>query len=277
MRNIDDTLNFNIPLILEYGVSLLVTLGLLNYVYFGPMAVATIFIFWYVYGTMIKYINTVTQLVKFQNINLNVSVETYKLSLDKMLDYRCSKIDHILTKKLDKCLINLNKTGKFLKNYANRWLGMRKMRLNCILVLFAYSMPALIKVFLKGYFYKRSLLSYALALTYSLRIGQNIDGFITALAPILTEITAYGRLENFIKNAKCDNQRCKKLNIVDREKPEYAIWFKHCNLYLSHNRVLKNVSVRIKRGFRAVFWGSHGAGKHVLVKLIMSIYNLDEN
>ena len=54
-----------------------------------------------------------------------------------------------------------------------------------------------------------------MALTYSLRIVNHIDGFISALAPILREITAYGRIENFIENAKVENAGSKRLNIVE--------------------------------------------------------------
>lgn len=204
-------------------------------------------------------------------------MDSYKNGIEKMLEYRCSHIDNILTSNFEESQGQLTIDNKNLLNYSSRWLGMKKMKITCILILFAYSMPALIQIFLKDYLYKRSVLEYAMALTYSLRIAEYIDGFISAMAPTLREITAYGRLENFIEKAKSENTGCKKLKIVDQVKPEFAVWLKRCNIYLNTSHILKNLSLRIQSGAKMILWGAHGSGKHVLVKLIMCVYNLDEN
>jgi ABC-type multidrug transport system fused ATPase/permease subunit len=110
-----------------------------------------------------------------------------------------------------------------------------------------------------------------------LRIVTHIDGFISALAPILREITAYGRMENFIENAKIENARSKRLKIVEQDQPNYAVWLKQCTLYLNTTQLLKKCSLRIAKGNRAIIWGAHGTGKHILVKLIMCVYMLEDN
>lgn len=155
-----------------------------------------------------------TKLILFYNESKDATLEAYKNGIDKMLEYRCANIQKVLFSDFETSNLKFYKNNKNLLNYANRWLGMKKMKLNCVLILFAYSMPALIQIFLKDHFYQRSVFQYAFALTYSLKIGEFIDGFIGALAPTMREISSFNRLENFIKNGVCDNSNSKKLKIV---------------------------------------------------------------
>ena len=46
---------------------------------------------------------------------------------------------------------------------------------------------------------------------------------------------------------------------------------------MNSSQIIKNLSLRIAKGNRAIIWGEHGTGKHVLVKLIMCVYMLEDN
>lgn len=57
---------------------------------------------------------------------------------------------------------------------------------------------------------------------------------------------------------------------------EYAIWMKKCSVMLNNCQIMKDCSLRIKKGATVALWGRAGSGKKVLTKLMMGIYKFEE-
>lgn len=87
---------------------------------------------------------------------------------------------------------------------------MRIIIVNTSLIFVAYLIPNIIVFYLQGRF-NRSLLEFALAISWSLKIVNYFNTFIRSITNVYTEIVSFGRLEYFLTHYQSEEVGKKKL------------------------------------------------------------------
>ena len=152
---------------------------------------------------------------------------------------------------------------------------MRMIIINATLIVVAYAIPNVIVFYLQGKFNK-SLLEFALAISWSLKIVGYANSFINSIVAVYTEIVSFGRLEFFLKNRKIEETEKKKLYSLSRKLSVYDAVVKRVHLNLAGRSVIEDFNLALQNGEKVALIGESGSGKHLFFNLLMKIYEREQ-
>lgn len=290
---LDTKISYKLQDMLESFMFCLAGMIILNYVYLGVMAIITIILFFYVLSKISAFLKTIQSLSKFKSEYSAEIRVVYNYINNEILNFRLSKKSNLLKDVFMETTNELQRAKSHIAFYASRWLAIRMIIFNTTLMTAAYAIPLAFLYFLNDIkFFERSILVLAFSMSWSLKITDYFNRYINALIEVYTDIVSFGRMKNFVENCviedRVEAEIVSPFLMIERQNPskketeregvfKEIVRFEDVSLTLSGRKVLNQIGMVIREGEKIVIAGEHGAGKTTLFKLIMSLYEKDEN
>lgn len=270
LRSMDTNVNKGLQDLIESFVFCLGGMIILNYIYLGGMLIATIIIGLYAYITITVFLKTTNSFINFIAEGSSLLQEVYNETIGEIFKYRLLQKTNLIQEKFDLATDEMQRSLTHFAFFSKRWLGIRIGFVNTALILCGYLLPIFIVIFLKGVV-NVSTFEIAISSMWSLKIVELVNTFIRNLVELHSQIISFGRLDHF--EAEAVTERSIGLCVsTDRELPNEICKISKGNLVIGQREVLKDVNFKLKKGSMVAIAGESGAGKHVLIDLILGIY-----
>lgn len=273
IRRIDEIINIQVERGLEALVFVIGGLLVINWIYLGITLIITIACGIYLTRAMNKFFKTTISLVRFIAENTGSFQDVLALTMEEIFEYRVMKCDRIIEKRFQSTSNEMQRAMTHLGFYCKRWLGVKVGITNTVLIFQAYMIPIIVVVFFHSYI-NLSALELALVISWSLKLVGYLTTLVNCTVSVFNNIVSYGRMEHFLKEVKTE----KIDNLKFRPKIEnvnYIVYLDKISVTLGKREVLKNISLKIKKGKKVGLLGESGSGKHSLCNLLMRIYDPD--
>ena len=274
IKRLDDVVNPHIHNIFDGLAFCIGGMIILNYVYIGTMLIVTIVLAIYLKFLMRKFNKTSTVFVQFIAENTSSMQDVYLTCINEINKYRLLNKMDILEKQFCITSNEMQRAVSHLGYVAKRWLGIRMIPISTTLMVVAYLIPNIIVFYMQGAFQK-SLLEFALAISWSLKLVTYFTSLVSSVLQTYSEIVSFGRLEYLLENLDREETSKKRLQGVRRKDTSCAVVMKRINLTLADRLILKDINLAIKKKEKVAVVGESGSGKHVLFNLLMKIYIRD--
>jgi|GEM_PF-5043641 len=156
--------------------------------------------------------------------------------------------------------------------YSHRWLGIRLMTINVLVIFLSYSIPTIIVLYLGHTAFHRTIIELYLAIIWSLKFTYYLQHGLESLIEVLDDEVSYGRIEHYLKNSCLEKSNSLE---VFPDDYKFAINIQRLNCSINQRKILDNLNLFIKRGQKVALVGQHASGKHVLFNIILQ--NLEKD
>jgi ABC-type multidrug transport system fused ATPase/permease subunit len=201
LRLIDGDLNHEIQHLIEYTVFGIGAIVVVNLVYMGLLLIPSLAIAWYFNAVFRRYIRTERRLFKFEAEYEAKMYDVLLLSIDHEYKYRIMKKGILLRNRFVRVSNQLERVRIHIDYYSHRWLGIRLMIINVIVIFLCYLVPTIKDLYLSQTIFERSLIEFYLAIIWSMKLTYYLQHGLEALVQVLDDEVSYGRIEYFLKNA----------------------------------------------------------------------------
>lgn len=275
IKKIDDIVNTRLHTLFESLAYCLGGMLILNYVYIGSMFVVTILLGFYLRYVFVSFVKTTTKMVQFISENTSHMQECAKISIEEMLHYRTQGKVFLLKESYYKATDEMQRAMSHLGFFSKRWLGMRMMISESALIAVAYLIPNFI-IFYLGEAFSKSLLQFALAISWSLKIVGHFNLVVSSVFSIFAQIVSFGRLEHFLERVQIEEIGHPSLDKVKRLNTDKGIVMKEVNLTLANIKRVNRLTFSIQKEDSVALLGDSGSGKHLIFLLLLQIFEIDD-
>ena len=272
LKQIDQKLNNHLKNGTEALTLIIWGLLVVNYVYLGVYLAIFGLIFAYVQHIVKRFVKATQCFIEFIAENNALMQGMFKKTLNNSLDLRILGGTSMLEKSFANQANELQRAISHLGFFSKRWFGARMAFVYAFLTFFAYFVPVCYLYFLDD-FQPRSMLEYALAFSWSLKLPSYLESMVTGYLETFLEIASFGRMENFSKNSVKEKDDHPQIN--SKSLFPVSVIFKNVNLTINGISILKDISFNIRAGKKVALVGESGCGKHHVLKLLTGYYNKD--
>lgn len=243
LRLIDEELNHNIQHLIEYTVFLIGSIILVNVLYVGLMIIPSLLIAWYFKTVFERYIRTEKKLFKFEAEYEAKMYDVLLLSIDQEYKYRVMRKGILLRNRFIRVSNQLERVRIHVDYYSHRWLGIRLMIINVLVIFFCYLTPTIIVLYLSDTIFHRTIIELFMAIIWSLKLTYYLQHGLEAMIQVLDDEVSYGRIEHYLKNAKVESRH----DLVKNPNSfKFAISIHNLNCSMAQRKILDNFSMCIK-------------------------------
>lgn len=287
---LDDELNIRIQKTFDSLVMLLGALVILNYIYFGVMAIITIFLIVYSYFVLKKYLRVIQSLCEILAEKKSMLQNMYLRSSLDSIHYRELCMLPGLRDRFYKISNSFQQVSTHLHNYSQRWLGMKILPMKIFLTISFFVIPAMLKIYLPE-IYLTSNWKLALSIVWSVKMIGYYEAFFLEFCTMLQYLVSVGRIFNYLEHTEIEwgfvqnlegkassNNKKKASKEIKYEAfnkacaPSYAIRAEKLCLKYGRREAIKGITFEIPRRGRVAILGYAGSGKHSLMNVIMGLY-----
>lgn len=272
LRLIDEKLNHNIQHFIEYAIFLVGSILVVNVLYLGMMVIPSILIGWYFLSVFKRYIRTEKKLFKFEAEYESKMYDVLLLSIDQEYKYRIMKKGILLRNRFIRVSNQLERVRIHVDYYSHRWLGVRLMIINVVVIFLCYLVPTIIVLYLEDTWFKRTIIELYLAIIWSLKFTYYLQHMLESMIQVLDDEVSFGRIEHYLKNAKVE---CRPTYLKEPNYYSHAIDIRNLNCSMANRKILDNFGLKIKKGQKVALVGHHGSGKHTLFGIILMNFEKD--
>lgn len=285
MKILDSILSSKLQNLLESLMFFTAGMVILNYIYFGLMAIVTIIMLIYVNWLTKKFLKSMKFLVKLRTRKAADLKSTFGFVNQQMLNFRLAKKEHILRELFNKSSNEFQRAATHIAFYSGRWFGIRMIVINTTLITVSYIIPLIFIYMLENTQINldRSVFQLAFATSWSLKLTDFFTRIVNSVVGIYSDIDSFGRIENFIEKCEIDNVKEEPIVPVYRTnliketiwRPE-LIKLENIQLSISGKKIIEIKDVEIKKKEMIALMGPGGAGKKLFMSMIMQLYKRDE-
>ena len=196
MHILDTYLIIQLRILFESSVVIFCGLIIWNYVYIGIILVVIVCICVYTSYILRVFLRSTPSLLRFLANDKALVREIYSETLKNAPYFRTNKKMDLITDRYIKAIDSLQQSSSHINSYAKRWIGTRIAIGHFFLVLAVYLLPLLSIYFVKGF--RLTKIEYGLAISWSLRVINNFEFFLSSFLNCYLSIPAFGRISYFI-------------------------------------------------------------------------------
>ena len=271
-RVIDETLNDILQQTFDALIMVVGGLLILNIIYYGVMAVITIIMMVLTFRILKKFFKVTHSIAQYQAAKKADLQAMYFRAMNDATHFRSLSMLQLLQERFFDASDEFQRMTTHLSFFSQRWLGIRLMYLQGLMILVAYALPFLIKEYASELFFKQQW-QFALAITWSGKIIDHSTNLIHSFSKTVHQTISVGRMLNYLKHDYIEEENDKEVEPIEFENQfEYPIQLEGVSLKLGKRMVLDNINLRVRKRARLAIFGASGSGKHSLMNVIAGIF-----
>lgn len=289
---IDSDLNKTLERAIDSFLMVVAGFFILNFTFFGAFILVTISSFLYIYCKLVKYFRVTEKLSQIHANKLAKLQGMYNRAMTDVLNYRSLCMLKALRDDFFQTSDSFQVIASHINNFSKRWLGMKIALLKTALLAVPVLLTLAMKIFVPE-FTERSSWRLALALTWSIKLVDNLELFIWQFTHAILLAVSVGRVLTYSRHPDIewkqkDKDRIKEHKWISQEGEEidvpsssrglkphqkYIFSIQNLSLKLGGREVLKNISIKIQHRKRIAIFGNPSSGKHQLMYLLFGIHS----
>lgn len=277
MRIVDEQLNHSIHHALDYVMACFGIIIVINWAYFFTFMFPTIILFVYIFAILHKFVKPMKRILEFQ---ANAEEEMFTLLLTAVQEhqkYRLIGKSEILEERFKSLSNSLLRCKWHTEHSLLRWIGIRQMIVNAIIILIVYLLPSIVILEFNILWYKIEMIDLAFAVVWSNKFEYYYDRAVEVIVDILKFQFSYNRIQHFLLKSKREKMIKRRMTMLPgrQRESDSIIKIKNITIYQGERKLLDKLNFEVKKGSKVAVIGPHGAGKHTFFELVLNNLEFD--